>query len=160
MLASFKSMVETLKILASDGGGHLAPDDGKERLAVAALLVHAATADGHMDAREEAVMLELLGTHYRLEEGEAAGLLTDAKERETEAVEIYAFTRVIQTSLSQEERQAIIRLMWEVAVADGEIHEFEANLVWRTAELIGVSTRDRVRMRQEVIAAAEGSAGA
>jgi uncharacterized tellurite resistance protein B-like protein len=37
-------------------------------------------------------------------------------------------------------------------MADGVIHEFESNLVWRTAELLGVSTRDRVELRREVAA--------
>jgi uncharacterized tellurite resistance protein B-like protein len=30
------------------------------------------------------------------------------------------------------------------------VHEFEANLVWRAAELLGVSTRDRVLLRKAV----------
>ncbi len=37
-------------------------------------------------------------------------------------------------------------MLWEVVMADGVIHEFESNLVWRTAELLGVSTRDRVTL--------------
>jgi len=35
-------------------------------------------------------------------------------------------------------------------LADGVVHEFEANLVWRAAELLGVSTRDRVLLRKAV----------
>jgi uncharacterized tellurite resistance protein B-like protein len=35
-------------------------------------------------------------------------------------------------------------------MADGVLHEFESNLVWRAAELLGVSTRDRVRLRKLV----------
>jgi uncharacterized tellurite resistance protein B-like protein len=30
------------------------------------------------------------------------------------------------------------------------VHEFEGNLVWRAAELLGVSTRDRVTLRKAV----------
>jgi hypothetical protein len=30
------------------------------------------------------------------------------------------------------------------------VHEFEENVVWRVAELLGVSTRDRVLLRREV----------
>jgi uncharacterized tellurite resistance protein B-like protein len=41
-------------------------------------------------------------------------------------------------------------MLWEVAMADGVVHEFESNLVWRSAELLGVSTRDRVTLRQQV----------
>ena len=43
-------------------------------------------------------------------------------------------------------------MLWEVVMADGVVHEFESNLVWRTAELLGVSTRDRVILRQQVAA--------
>ena len=52
--------------------------------------------------------------------------------------------------LDQEGRQRIIEMLWEMAMADGVVHEFEANLVWRAAELLGVSTRDRVRLRKMV----------
>ncbi|MGB3022309.1 MAG: TerB family tellurite resistance protein, partial [Methyloceanibacter sp.] len=38
----------------------------------------------------------------------------------------------------------------EMAMADGVVHEFESNLVWRAAELLGVSTRDRVLLRKAV----------
>jgi hypothetical protein len=41
-------------------------------------------------------------------------------------------------------------MLWDMAHADGEIHEFEENVVWRVAELLGVSTRDRVTLRREV----------
>ena len=43
-------------------------------------------------------------------------------------------------------------MLWEVVMADGVIHEFEFESVWRTAELLGVSTRDRVTLRQAVAA--------
>jgi uncharacterized tellurite resistance protein B-like protein len=35
-------------------------------------------------------------------------------------------------------------------MADGVVDEFESNLVWRAAELLGVSTRDRVVLRKAV----------
>ena len=43
---------------------------------------------------------------------------------------------------------AFIELMWELVYADGVRHELEDNVVWRVAELLGVSDRDRVFMRQ------------
>jgi uncharacterized tellurite resistance protein B-like protein len=29
-------------------------------------------------------------------------------------------------------------MMWEIACADGHITEFESNLIWRAADLLGV----------------------
>jgi DnaJ-domain-containing protein 1 len=46
-------------------------------------------------------------------------------------------------------RAALIRVLWDVAYADGELHELEDNTLWRVAELIGVDRRDRIAMRQE-----------
>ncbi len=160
MFDGLKSLVETLQAIGKTRDN----DDSKNELdklplAVAALLVHAATSDGQMDDREEMVLRKLLKSHYQLDDDVSEALFTEAQAREAEAVEIYSFTREIQTSLAPVERQAVVRLMWQVAVADGVIDDFEANLIWRTAELIGVSTRDRVFLRQEVLAqSAKGGA--
>ena len=41
-------------------------------------------------------------------------------------------------------------MLWEIAMADCVVHEFESNLVWRVAELLGVSARDRELLRKTV----------
>jgi hypothetical protein len=41
-------------------------------------------------------------------------------------------------------------MLWDIAYADGVADEFEENTIWRIAELLGVSTRDRVLLRQRV----------
>jgi uncharacterized tellurite resistance protein B-like protein len=33
--------------------------------------------------------------------------------------------------------------------ADGNISEFEDNVMWRVADLLGVSNRDRIELRRE-----------
>ena len=43
-------------------------------------------------------------------------------------------------------------MMWEIVYADGRVSEFEDNLIWRAADLLGVSTRERVELRQRVAA--------
>ena len=39
---------------------------------------------------------------------------------------------------------------WDIAYIDGSVSEFEANLVWRVADLMGVSTRQRVELRRAI----------
>jgi tellurite resistance protein TerB len=36
--------------------------------------------------------------------------------------------------------------------ADGRVNEFEHNIIWRAADLLGVSTRQRVELRQRIAA--------
>jgi uncharacterized tellurite resistance protein B-like protein len=41
-------------------------------------------------------------------------------------------------------------MMWEIAYADGDVDEFERNLIWRAADLLGISSRDRIELGHRV----------
>ncbi len=43
-----------------------------------------------------------------------------------------------------------MRDLWQMVYADGEVHEFEDNIVWRVAELLDVEARDRLALKQSV----------
>ncbi len=119
------------------------------RLAVAALLVHLASVDGSVsDAEREAVRNALMD-FYGLNESEVDVLVADATRRDSEAVDFYRFTSAI-TQLPEAERIEIIRMMWQVVFADDKNHELEDNMVWRIAELIGVSARQRTVLRRQM----------
>jgi uncharacterized tellurite resistance protein B-like protein len=145
MIGRFKQLLDRLAV---DPVIARRPDE-EMRLAAAALLIHAAAVDGDSDPEERDALEETLRTRFDLTEAEVAGLVAEAAEREREAVDLYRFTSVLSRHLDQEGRQKIVAMLWEIALADGRVHEFEANLVWRVAELLGVSTRDRVRLRKE-----------
>lgn len=118
------------------------------RLAAAALLVHLASIDGEFGAGEKSLLQRLVETRFGLDSATARELIDTAAESEREAVDLYRFTNVLKRTLDEEGRRQVIGMLWEMAYADGEIHEFEENVVWRVAELLGVSTRDRVALRQ------------
>jgi hypothetical protein len=42
--------------------------------------------------------------------------------------------------------------MWEIVYADGKVNALEDNVIWRLADLFGVSSRQRVELRQRVSA--------
>lgn len=120
------------------------------RLAAAALLVRASVIDGKIDASERRKLKRLLQERFELEGEEVRSLLVEAVVREHESVDLYRFTSVLCRELDQDGRKRIVEMLWEVVMADGVVHEFESNLVWRAAELLGVSTRDRVILKQAV----------
>lgn len=132
--------------------GDDAVDLGAEevRLAAAALLVHATIVDGEVDRREGEVLRDVLERRFDLDKGRAGRLIKQAAEKEKEAVDLYGFTSVLTRRLDRQGRLKIVEMLWEVVIADGVIHEFEANLVWRAAELLGVTSRDRIMLRKQV----------
>jgi len=119
------------------------------RLAVAALLVHLAAVDGTAKPEEREAVRQALMEYYRLDAHEVDELVAEATRRDSDAVDFYRFTSAI-TALPEEERIEIIRMMWQVVFADRQNHELEDNMVWRIAELIGVSARQRTLLRAQM----------
>jgi len=119
------------------------------KTAVAALLVHLAAVDGQTRTEELRAISGILMDHYGLSEAEVRRLVEDARQRDREAVDFYQFTAAL-AKLDEAEKLAIIRMMWQVVFVDEANHELEDNMVWRVAELIGVSTRDRTVLRNQM----------
>ena len=123
-------------------------DSHDPKLAVAVLLVHLASVDGQMKDEERKAIKGALIDHYDLDEAGVERLVKEAALRDAEAVDFYKFTSAL-SSLEDEDRIEIIRMMWMVVFADKKNHELEDNMVWRIAELIGVSSRDRTILRNQ-----------
>jgi uncharacterized tellurite resistance protein B-like protein len=126
------------------------------RVSAGALLVTAGGIDGNFDADERRKVKALLKKRFDLDAKEVNQLFETAEARERDAVDLYRFTSILCRELDQEGRKRIVEMLWEVVLADGVVDEFESNLVWRVAELLGVSTRDRVTLRKMVEARALG----
>ena len=139
MLNALKSFVRELTFAEDD-----------KRLAAAALLFHLIDIDGVIEESESSKLREILRKHYDLSDKETTELIAAAKQRDEEAVDLYGFTSVLKRTTDEEERLAIVEMMWEIVYADGHVHEFEDNTIWRVAELLGVSTRDRMTLRHKV----------
>eukprot|EP01066_Platyproteum_vivax_P005359 Platyproteum_vivax@DN16799_c0_g1_i1.p1 len=117
---------------------------------MAALLVHASSADGVRSQDESEKICHLLMERFSLSAHECSLLMAEGEDKNHEAVDLYQFTRTLTAELDQSGRQKFMKMMWEVILADGVVDDFEAHLIWRVSDLLGVSTRDRVLLRQEV----------
>ncbi len=120
------------------------------REAITVLLIHAAKIDGHEDESERAKRDALLKDKFKLADEELRALTDKATELDEGAVDLYQFTRVLTRKFDQEGRKSIVRMLWEIVLADGAVTDYEANYMWRVAELLGVTTRDRIASRKAV----------
>ena len=119
------------------------------QLATAALLVHLAAIDGSIAKEERLAVHGALKDHYGLSDQEVDKLVEEATRRDQESVDFYRFTSAL-SALDTSEKLEVIRMMWLVVFADKKNHELEDNMVWRIAELIGVSARDRTVLRAQM----------
>lgn len=120
------------------------------RLAAATLLFHVIAIDGIVSEAERAKLADILRQRYGLDATDTMALIEAAEAADKEAVDLYGFTSVLKRRLDETERERIIGMMWQLVYADGVVHEFEDNLIWRVAELLGVSSQARIRMKQAV----------
>jgi Uncharacterized protein conserved in bacteria len=125
-------------------------------LAAVALFFHVIGADGKISSEEIQLLKEVVAADYSESEEETRALLSAAESAEKESIDLFAFTSVLNRRLDEGEKIRFVELLWEFVYADGVRHELEEHVVWRIADLLGVSGRDRVLARQRAAARSGG----
>ena len=149
-------MLDRIRNLFMDRGG--APAEGAHhsqdelQLAAAALLVEAACMDDDFDSEERATVQRLLAERFGMEASEAGNLVDLAEQKVAESVELFSFVRTVKDRFDHDERVGLMEMLWEVAYADGALHDYEANLLRRLTALIHVRDRESGQARKRALA--------
>ena len=147
------SMFGSLKDLISSLVEDARPQKIEEtncRLATAALLIRVATVNSEMSEARRQRLHAVLKSHFELDDVTTVQLIHDAAAADRNAVDLYHFTRQLSDGLDDEGRQRTVKMMWQVIYVDERVSEFESNIIWRIADLLGVSSRQRIELRQRV----------
>ncbi len=124
-----------------------APD---ARLALSALLVRVARADGHLGPDEVLRIERVLVSRYGLAPPEAQALRREAGVLEQEAPDTVRFTRALKEAVPYEDRAGLIEALWTIALSDGRRTPEEDALIRLVASLLGLNDRDNALARQRV----------
>ena len=135
--------------------------DGDDcRVATVALLIRVATVDREMSQGRRSKLHAILKSGFGLDDVGAAALIDAAAAAEQSATDLYHFTRRLNDMADHDRRRRIVGMMWEVAYADGRVNEFAGNIIWRAADLLGVSSRERIELRRRIAAESEAPSSA
>ena len=110
---------------------------GDKRIAMAVLLFRVVTADGKILPNELARYREMLQDHLDVTPDEIELFERVVRDEADAERSLFPFTTIV-SKMPLETKRHIIDLMRELSIADNELHEFEINLVTRTAELLGL----------------------
>lgn len=157
MVSFIRDFLFTRKGAAPAGRPH---EQAELRLAAAALLVEAAKLDGSFDDIERAKIEALLKERFGMDGGDIAELIQAADEETERAGGLYGFTKDIRVNFDHAERISMIEMLWEVAYADGSLHDFESNMLRRVAGLLYVTDRESGEARKRILARRSAEAGA
>ena len=151
-------MLKEIASFFSDLTGETAPlpfQDNDYRVAAAALMVHVATLDGDLSEEDRVKLHDLLKARFELTQEQTVELIEAAVAADHEAVDFYHFTHTLMRVLDEPGRQRIVEMLWEMAYTDHKVTEFEDNVMWRIADLLGISAQQRLELKRRV--AGEGT---
>jgi uncharacterized tellurite resistance protein B-like protein len=140
---------DLLKRLTQPGPDRSLPAEDA-RLALSALLVRIARADGDYAAEEVHRIDRILMQRYELSPHAVIALRKEAEALENEAPDTVRFTRAIKDAVPYEDRLAVIEALWQVALADGARDGAEDALVRMVSSMLGVSDQDSAMARQRM----------
>ena len=144
----FERLQHFLASLSGEDKPTFAADD--PRVAVMALCIQVMEADGKVLEVEKKALRARFKEFYGVDEAELNALVAAGTDAESEAIDFFRFTSELKRQLSEEQRVSLIGLLWEIVYADGERSEMADHAIWRIADLLAVSGRERIMKRQEV----------
>ena len=103
------------------------------------LMMEAANIDGKIDQSEinkiSKILIEIFNENPLDVENELLKCLDELNEHKS----LHFFTSKINQSFTLEKKIKLIEILWEIILEDGEVHDFESNLIRRLAGLLYIS---------------------
>lgn len=110
--------------------------DRRLHLAAAALLVEMARVDYAEDPQELVQIEHLLQSHFDLSSSETTELVKLAGEEADQMTSYYQFTSTINKECDIADKVQILKLLWQVAYADGRVDRFERHMLSKITSLL------------------------
>ena len=121
------------------------------RLATAAVLLDIAYADGQFTPSEDGNVAGFLTQRFDLSPDDARELLEAADEIRKKTVDHFALTHYIRKNAPLVERIEIVKTMWRLVYSDGKLSEYEAYLVRKLADLLGLEHHVMIDAKSAVL---------
>jgi len=147
-------MISTLRKLLDKLSGEApqqAYDEHTLQLAAAALLIEISRADHTVCEEEREAISQAIEKTYGLAAEESAELICLADEMVDESISFYDFTHRLNAALSYQQRIGIVKMLWQVACADGHIDRYEDYYISKIADLLYVPHSEFIRTKLAVI---------
>jgi uncharacterized tellurite resistance protein B-like protein len=129
------------------GGPAPVLSDHQKQLAIAALLVEVAMADHQFSELELQNINTILKRKFSLSAVELDDLIDLAKHETNHATSLHQFTQLINQYCTQEEKFKLMKAMWEMAYADGDLNKYEDYIIRKVADLIYIPHTEFIRAK-------------
>ena len=132
-------MLQSLKNLFANDQTLNAETENTEIDILSGLMIEAANTDGEVTQEELNKISHSLINVFKEDPKAVEVSLTKAFENKDNSRSLYYYTSKLNKSYSNENKIKLIEVLWEIILADNEIHDFETNLIRRLAGLLYIS---------------------
>ena len=146
-------MLQQIKLFYEKHIALPAPEEINEKhthIACAALFVEMMSIDNKLSDEEREIILKRVIKMFSLSVDEANTLISLATEQKNQATDYFQFTSLINKSFTQEQKVVLIKTMWQIAYADGQLDKYEEALVRKIADLLHVPHLDFIKTKIQV----------
>ena len=125
--------------------------DSKNLELICGLMIEAAYTDGTIEESElKKIKFSLINVFD--EDAEEVGLVLDeAIKNKNNSKSLHYYTSFINKNFDSDKKLLLIEALWEIVLSDGEIHDFESNLIRRLAGLLYISDVDSGNARKRAL---------
>ena len=114
-------------------------EDRKNLELICGLMIEAAYTDGTIGESELKKIKFSLINVFDEKEDEVDLVLDEAIKNKNNSKSLHHYTSFINKNFDSEKKLLLIEALWEIVLSDGEIHDFESNLIRRLAGLLYIS---------------------
>ena len=132
-------MLQSLKNIFATDQTLNAETENTEIDILSGLMIEAANTDGEVTQEELNKISHSLINVFKEDPKAVEVSLTKAFENKDNSQSLYYYTSKLNKSYSNENKIKLIQTLWEIILADNEIHDFETNLIRRLAGLLYIS---------------------
>ncbi len=132
-------MINLLKNILSNKNSKEEKEDNKGLELLCGLMIEAAYTDGQIDKYElNKIKLSLIDV-FEADPNEVDLVVKAALNNKDNTKSLHYYTSFINKNFTDEKKLHLIEALWEIVLSDGEIHDFESNLIRRLAGLLYIS---------------------
>ena len=116
-------------------------------LSTCILLLEVSKSDDSYDDIERDKIITILAKKFKLDDKQTAILIQLADQKNQEMISLYDWTSIINEKYSYDSKKELIKLLWDVAYADGRIDKYEDYTIRKISELISVRHSDFIKAK-------------
>ena len=132
-------MLKSLKKIFEQNIDNTNKDQNSNLDILCGLMIEAANTDGVVDQDEVDKIYSVLNNSFGEDANEIKISLDNAIKNRNNSKSLHYYTSKINKEFSIEKKTLLIETLWEIVLADGEVHDYESSLIRRLAGLLYVS---------------------